>query len=78
MLVLQKIAVRGNGFKISRFVNQSNINKPEFDLAQKQLKINIVENYFTSLRLLRFKLTDQSNLCIRLKICYCFQHYSTK
>ena len=30
--------VQGNGVKISKFVNQSNINKPEFDLAQIWLK----------------------------------------
>ena len=34
----EKLALRGNGVKISRFVNQSNINKPEFDLARIRLK----------------------------------------
>ena len=34
------------------------------------------ENYFASLRVLWFKLTDQSYLRIRLKSCYSFQPYS--
>ena len=59
--------------KMSRFVNQSNINKLEFDLAQIRLKY--FRKYFANLRLLRFKLTDQSYLHIRLKSCYCFIPY---
>ena len=35
---MRKIALRGNGVKISRFVNKSNINKVEFDLARIRLK----------------------------------------
>ena len=69
-----KLTLWGNGLKISRFVNQSNINKPEFDLAQIRLKY--FRTYFANLRLLRFKLTDQSYLGMRLKSCYRFQPYS--
>ena len=38
MSLLENLGLRGNVVKISIFVNQSNINQPEFNLAQIWLK----------------------------------------
>ena len=74
LILWEKLGLRGNGVKISIFVNQLNINKPEFDLAWIRLKyFRIV---FVSLLLLRYKLTNQSYLHIRLKSCHRLQPYS--
>ena len=40
----EKLALQGTGVNISRFVNQSNTNTPEFDLARIRLKY--VRNLF--------------------------------
>ena len=74
MFLMRKRAEWDNGIKISIFVNQSNINKPEFNLAQRRLKC--LENYLANLRLLQFNLTDQSYLPIRLKCFHFLQPYS--
>ena len=47
---------------------------PSFLASSNRTKI--LKKYFANLRLLRFKLTDQSYLRMRLKSCYRFQPYS--
>ena len=49
----EKLALCENEVKISRFVNQSNINKPEFDLTWIRLKH--FRFFCVDLRLFRFK-----------------------
>ena len=70
-----QLALQGIQVKNSRFINQSNNNEQELDLSQIRLKY--FREYFANLQLLIFRLTDQSYLRMRLKICYSFQPSST-
>ena len=68
----EQLSLRGYGVKGLMLVNQSNVNKPEFDLASIGLKdLKILQK-----KILLLKLTEQSFIHIRLKICYCIQPYS--
>ena len=70
VVFFEKLVLRGDGVKISRFVSQSKTNTPEFDLARIWLKS--FRELFREFTVILFKLTDQSYLCIRLKVAIIF------
>ena len=70
----EQLVLQGSGVKSLRFVNQSNVHKPDFKIDQIALKH--FRKLFHKKQIFWLKLADQLYLRIRLKSCYCFQLYS--
>ena len=68
----EELALQGYGLKKYIFVNQSNVNNPDFELSW--IGIKYFRQFFHEKKILWLKLTVQSYLRIRLKIAIVFNH----